>query len=90
MVLRGHANAVHTVAISPLAALAYKMEPQAAAEIVQGLAQAMEKPQETDVYRLQHLVNALAALANKMEPQAAAEITRTRSFGSLVRRRIEP
>ena len=63
-----------------LAALADKMEPQAAAEIArrgaQRLAAALENPQETNSNRLSSLGNALAALANKMEPQAAAEIAK--------------
>ena len=63
-----------------LAALANKMEPQAAAEIArrgaQRLAAALENPQETDSDRLSRLGDALAALANKMEPQAAAEIAK--------------
>ena len=63
-----------------LAALANKMEPQAAAEIAkrgaQRLAAALENPQETDSNRLWGVGNALAALANKMEPQAAAEIAK--------------
>jgi hypothetical protein len=59
-----------------LAALANKMEPQAAAEIAKGLVAALENPQITDPNRLSGLGNALAALANKMEPQAAAEIAK--------------
>jgi hypothetical protein len=59
-----------------LAALANKMEPQAAAEIAKGLAAALENPQETDSYRLSGLGNALADLADKMEAQAAPEIAK--------------
>ena len=59
-----------------LAALAAKMEPQAAAEIAKGLAAALENPKETDLYSLSNLGNALAALAAKMEPQAAAEVAK--------------
>ena len=62
---------------SALAALAAKMEPQAAAEIAKGLAAALENPQETDSDRLSSLGSALAALAAKMEPQAAAEIAKS-------------
>jgi hypothetical protein len=57
-----------------LAELTAKMETQAAAEIANGLAAALENPQETDSYCLPILGSALAALAAKMEPQAAAEI----------------
>ena len=60
--------------LAALAALAAQIEPQAAAEIANGLAEALKNPQETDNRRLSSLGSALAALAAKMEPQAAAEI----------------
>jgi hypothetical protein len=44
-----------------LAALANKLEPQAAAEIGRGLSGALGNPQKTDSYRLSRLGNALAA-----------------------------
>ena len=50
------------------------MEPQAVAEIANGLATALENAQLTDYRQLLSLGNALAALAAGMEPQAAAEI----------------
>jgi general stress protein YciG len=59
---------------SALAALAAKMEPQAAAEIAKGLATALENPQGTDFNRVLNLGSVLAALVAKMEPQAAAKI----------------
>ena len=61
-----------------LAALANKMEPQAAAEIANGRSacRALENPQETYSSRLSSFGDALTALANKMEPQAAAEIAK--------------
>jgi hypothetical protein len=59
-----------------LATLANKIEPQPAAEIANGLAAALDKPQETDKARLAGLGNGLAALARKMDPQDAAEIAR--------------
>jgi hypothetical protein len=46
---------------SALAALAAKMEPQAAAEIAKGLATALENPQKTDSDRLSSLGKSLAA-----------------------------
>jgi hypothetical protein len=65
---------------SALAALAAKMESQAAAEIAGGLAVALENLQRTDLdpfsTRTSSLGSALAALGEKMEPQAAAEIAR--------------
>jgi hypothetical protein len=59
-----------------LAALAAKMDPQAATEIAKGLAAALENSQDTDSDRLSNLGYALAVLAAKMDPQAAAEIAR--------------
>src|SRR5271165_3941853 len=60
-----------------LAALANKMEPQAAAEIArrgaQRLIAALENLQQTESNRLLSLDIALMDLANKMEPRAAAE-----------------
>jgi hypothetical protein len=45
-----------------LAALANKMEPQAAAEIAKGLASALENPQETNSDQISMFGRALAAL----------------------------
>ena len=63
-----------------LAAVANKMDPQAAVEIVtrgaRGLAAAVENPQETDSARLSILNNALVALVDKIEPQAVVEIAK--------------
>ena len=59
-----------------MAALAAKMEPQAAADIAKGLAAALENPQATDIGPHSGLGKALAALAAKMEPQAAADIAK--------------
>ena len=75
-----------------LAALANKMEPQAAAEIAKGLAAALENPQETDFHRLLSLGDALAALADKIEPQAAAEIAKgaRRGLGESAGNRFRP
>jgi tetratricopeptide (TPR) repeat protein len=65
---------------SALAAVAAKMEPQAAAEIArrgaQRLPAAMENPKETVSDRLSSLGSALEALAVEMEPQAAAELAK--------------
>jgi hypothetical protein len=63
---------------SALAALAAKMEPEAAAEIgsrgARCLVVALKNPKETDSANLSSIGSALAALAAKMEPQVAAEI----------------
>jgi hypothetical protein len=71
---------------SALAALADKMEPQAAAEFATRGARRLVATLEnsrTDSARLSSLGSALAALADKMEPQAAAEIA-TRGAWRLV------
>jgi hypothetical protein len=59
-----------------LAALANKMEPQAAAEIAKGLAAASENSKKSDSNELFYLSNALATLINKAGPQTAAKIAR--------------
>jgi hypothetical protein len=59
-----------------LATLANKIEPQPAAEIANGLAAALDNPQETDKARLAGLGNGLAALARKMDPQDTAGIAK--------------
>jgi hypothetical protein len=63
-----------------LAALAAKIETQAAAQIAsrgaERFAAPLENPQETDSDHLSSLGRSLAALAAKMEPQAAAQIAK--------------
>jgi hypothetical protein len=73
-----------------LAALADKMEPQAAPEIAkqgaQGLVVALKSLPEPSPYPLSDFGFALAALANKMEPHSAAEIAFTELFFVGIRR----
>jgi hypothetical protein len=69
-----------SILVQALAALADRMEPQAAAEIAKGgaqrLAAALENQKKTNSVQLSRLGQAVAALANRMEPQAAAEIAK--------------
>ena len=57
-----------------LAALAARMNPNAAASVADGLAKALENTQETDSFRLSSLGDALAALAARMNPNDAASV----------------
>ena len=53
------------------------MNPNDAASVAEGLAKALENPQETNSDRLSSLGDALAALAARMNPNDAASVART-------------